>query len=151
MAPARLPEDTSRSSCSPVDRRSSITQVSTLIVDDEADLRRLARLVLEGQEDLAVVGEAATGRQALTLLADAEPDVVVIDLSMPGWDGITTARAVRALRPGQAIVLWSAYLTNQVRRVAAAHGISACVEKGDLRHLAAEIRRLGGGEAAAPT
>jgi DNA-binding NarL/FixJ family response regulator len=125
--------------------------VSALIVDDEADLRHLARLVLEGQEDIAVVGEASTGRQALALLEETAPDVVVIDLTMPGWDGITTARAVRGRRPGQPIILWSAHLTSQVRRVAAAHGISGCVEKGDLRHLAAEIRRLGGRELAEAT
>lgn len=120
-------------------------KVSTLLVDDDGDVRRLARMVLEDAERcLSVVGEAGTGREALDVMVRCDPDVVVLDLAMPGWDGLETARAIRTERPDQPIILWSAYLTPAARRTARDEGIASCVEKGDLRHLAAEIRRVGG-------
>ena len=121
-----------------------MSPVSALIVDDDPDLRRLARLVLEETERcLVVVGEACSGQEAMVLLDDCDPDVVVIDLNMPGWDGLETARAVRTRRPDQPIVLWSAYLTPATNATAQAEGIVSAVAKGDLRHLADEIRRVG--------
>ena len=118
--------------------------VSTLIVDDDADLRRLACLVFEHSEQcLAVLGEVASGPEALVVLEGCSPDVVVLDLTMPGWDGFETARAIRDRHPEQPIVLWSANLTPRARRTAQAQGIAACVQKGDLRHLADVIRSVG--------
>lgn len=128
-----------------------MAKVSTLLVDDDADIRRLARMVLEEAERcLSVVGEAETGQEALDLVDRCDPDVVVLDLAMPGWDGLETARAIRVDRPDQPIIIWSAYLTPAARRAARDQGIASCVEKGDLRHLAAEIRRVGRRPAAEP-
>ena len=125
-------------------KQAGMGPVSTLIVDDDADLRRLARLVLEETGDsLVVVGEVGSGVEALAVIDDCDPDVVVVDLNMPGWDGLETARAIRTRRPDQPIVLWSAYLTPASRGSAEAEGIVSCVAKGDLGQLAAEIRRLG--------
>lgn len=118
--------------------------VSTLIVDDDADLRRLACLVLEQTERcISVVGEAASGAQALVVLEDCAPDVVVLDLRMPGEDGLETARTIQGRYPGQPIVIWSANLTAAIRQTAQDQGIAACLEKGDLRRLADVIRTIG--------
>jgi RNA polymerase sigma factor (sigma-70 family) len=65
-----------------------------LLVDDQALLRSGLRILLEGQEDLVVVGEAADGGEAVALARLLEPDVILMDLSMPGVDGLSATRQI---------------------------------------------------------
>jgi len=68
--------------------------IRILLVDDEPLLRLGFRLVLESQPDLTVVGEAADGEAAVRLTAELDPDVVVMDVRMPGVDGIEATREI---------------------------------------------------------
>ncbi|HEX3789604.1 MAG TPA: response regulator transcription factor [Pseudonocardiaceae bacterium] len=68
--------------------------VSILLVDDEPLLRLGFRLVLESQDDLQVVGEAGEGATAVRLTAELDPDVVVMDVRMPGMDGIEATKSI---------------------------------------------------------
>jgi DNA-binding NarL/FixJ family response regulator len=70
--------------------------IRVLIVDDQALVRRGFRLILEGEPDLEVVGEAADGRQAVRAALDGRPDVVLMDVRMPVLDGIKATRQVLA-------------------------------------------------------
>lgn len=135
----------SEEASSPRTGRSPVaTAVSTVIVDDDADLRLMARLLLSASRPaIDVVGEAGSCQEVLSLLGECQPDVVVLDLVMPGGDGIVTARAIRKVRPRQLILLWTSNLTAQAERIARVEGITACVDKGDLHHLAEEVRRIG--------
>jgi CheY-like chemotaxis protein len=122
--------------------------IRTLIVDDEADLRLLVRLAIEQRnEGLVVAGEAAAGDEALAQLDGADPTVVVLDQMMPGMDGLETAARILERRPGQLIVLYSAFLDRELEEQAGAVGIAACVRKGRAKDLADFVHRLAVGAA----
>jgi len=80
-----------------------------LIVDDETPARARLRSMLEEIPDVAVAGEAANGLEALALCARLEPDVVLLDVRMPGMDGIEAARHLGALQDPPAVIFTTAY------------------------------------------
>jgi DNA-binding NarL/FixJ family response regulator len=73
--------------------------IRVLLADDQALVRAGFRMILDGTDDLAVIGEAADGLQAVTLAERERPDVVLMDVRMPGIDGIEATRRLRAARP----------------------------------------------------
>jgi two-component system, LytTR family, response regulator AlgR len=80
-----------------------------LIVDDEPPARERLRRLLEVIPDVVVAGEAANGREALELCASLDPDVVLLDVRMPGMDGIEAARHLGALDDPPAVIFTTAY------------------------------------------
>jgi DNA-binding NarL/FixJ family response regulator len=74
-------------------------RIRVLIVDDQALIRRGMSLMLGDEPDIEVVGQAATGAEALTLVARLEPDVVLMDLHMPGLGGVPATRAIASTHP----------------------------------------------------
>lgn len=73
-----------------------MTTTRVLLVDDQALLRAGFRVLIESADDLEVVGEAATGQEALELVRGGGVDVVLMDIRMPGMDGLTATRAIMA-------------------------------------------------------
>jgi DNA-binding NarL/FixJ family response regulator len=118
--------------------------VRVFVVDDTTHVRKMLVQMLE-LSGFEVVGQAASGEEAVATVAEADPQVVVVDYSMPGINGIDTARTIRAERPDQAIILYTAYLDPDVEREAAKAGVSLCVGKIEgLTTLERDIRRLAG-------
>lgn len=116
--------------------------IRVMVVDDTDHVRRMltSMLSLDGFE---VVGNAADGPQAIGNVESADPDVVVIDYKMPGMDGLATARGIRASRPAQVMILYTAYIDATLEKEAADAGISLCVGKVEgLASLEREISRL---------
>jgi YesN/AraC family two-component response regulator len=110
--------------------------VQTLIVDDEEDMRVLVRATIEiANEGLVVAGEASNGSDALALWRTAMPDALIIDQRMPGMTGLELCEAILSERPDQRIILFSAYLSDELRRSATALGVSACLSKDDVHLL----------------
>ena len=118
-----------------------------LIVDDEMDMRMLVRVVIEmANHGLSIVGEAADGLEAIERWRELDgppvPDVVILDNRMPGLTGIEVAEQILAERPGQIIVLYSAFLDDEVRAQAEEVGIATCVSKEELDRLPGVIQEL---------
>lgn len=82
-------------------------RVRLFLVDDHAIVRAGVRALLSGHDGLDVVGEAESGEEALVRVPEAGADVVLLDLSLPGMNGIATARALRAQVPGLRMVALS--------------------------------------------
>ena len=118
--------------------------MKVFVVDDADQVREMLVQMLELSE-FDVVGSAASGPEAIEKVAATDPDVVVTDYKMPDMDGITVARAIRAQRPDQAIILYTAYLDAALEREAKAAGVAMCVSKIEgLETLERDIRRLAG-------
>ncbi|MFJ8475954.1 response regulator [Kitasatospora sp. NPDC094011] len=83
--------------------------IRVLIADDEALLRMAFGTVLEAQPDLAPVGEAADGAQAVQLARQLRPDVVLMDVRMPGTDGIEATRQVIAASPRSRVLILTTF------------------------------------------
>lgn len=84
-------------------------KLRALIVDDEAPARERLRRLLEELGDVIVIGEAANGVEALERCASLDPDLVLLDVRMPGMDGIEAARHLRALEEPPAVIFTTAY------------------------------------------
>jgi DNA-binding NarL/FixJ family response regulator len=124
-----------------------MNRIRLLVVDDEARVRQGLRMRLALEPDLEVVGEAADGEAALHLARELWPDVVVIDLFMPGMDGLEAIRRLRAAVPDSRVLAFSIRDGMTVRLETAAAGAAAFIAKqeGPDRLLAA-IRDLAAGQ-----
>ena len=80
-----------------------------LIVDDEKPARDRLHQILEDEDEYEVVGEAANGHEALARAAELAPDIVLLDIRMPGMEGIETAHHLNAMEPPPAVVFTTAY------------------------------------------
>jgi DNA-binding NarL/FixJ family response regulator len=113
--------------------------VSLLVVDDTDHVRKMLVdiLSLHGFE---IAGEAADGEQAVARAGEKDPDVIVMDLKMPGTDGIEAARRIREGRPDQQVIVYSAYLDEEVEARARDVGVAVCIPKlSGVEALATEI------------
>lgn len=82
-------------------------KIRILLADDHTLMRRGLRLIIEQQPDLAVVGEAEDGRQAVSLAASLKPEVAVLDIGMPNLNGIEAAKQITDGKSGAAIIILS--------------------------------------------
>ena len=104
-----------------------------LAADDQPAFREAVREVVEATDGLVVVGEAESGEEAIELAAELIPDLVLLDVRMPGIGGVEAARAIKAARPGAVVVLLSAIRPEELRYEAGSCPADAVVWKHDLR------------------
>jgi len=83
--------------------------VRVLVVDDQERFREVACRVVEQSDGFSLVGEATCGAEAVAAADDLRPDLVLMDVRMPGMSGIEAERRILASRPGTCVVLVSAY------------------------------------------
>lgn len=106
------------------------TKIRTLVVDDQEPVRRSIALRLSAEPDIEVVGQAGNGREALQLVADLHPDVVLMDVSMPGMDGVSATLNLRNTHPAIRIVALSMFVDHEVANMMKQAGADAYVCKG---------------------
>jgi DNA-binding NarL/FixJ family response regulator len=112
-----------------------------LIVDDHDLIRESTQLILEGEPDLEVVGEAVNGRHALELCRRLRPDLVLMDVRMPEMDGLTATREIKKEMPAISVLVVSAYESEDYRREAASAGATDYILKdAERRQLLEAVR-----------
>lgn len=107
----------------------ALAPIRIVTIDDQADLRRLYRLALESA-DMHVVGEAADGRAGVHVVADTQPDLVLLDLSMPTMDGLEAIIAIRKANPDARVVILSGFTRDRLGPVVQELGAVDYIEKG---------------------
>ena len=126
-----------------------VTDAATIrivIVDDQAMLRGALAALLELEDDLTVVGVAGDGEQAVRLVADTAPDVCLMDIQMPGMDGIAATRAVCAASPDTRVLIVTTFARPGYLRSALDAGASGFVVKdAPAEQLADAVRRVHAG------
>ena len=116
-----------------------------LLVDDTPEILRDLRQLLELTDDLDIVGEAANGAEAVRLATDLAPDVVIMDLEMPGMDGYEATRRLKNQANSVRVIILSIHAGPDERRRARAAGADRFVVKGESYEvLVNAIRGTGG-------
>lgn len=119
-----------------------------IIVDDHAIVRQGVRAFLDTQPDLKVVGEAESGEEAIRLAAEQAPDVVLMDLVMPGMDGVEATRRVKQVSPrSRVIVLTSYHQDEHIFPAIRAGALSYLLKDVAPPELAEAVRKAARGEA----
>jgi DNA-binding NarL/FixJ family response regulator len=127
---------------------SSSPPITVAITDDEALIRGGLRSMLEASADLRVVGEAASGREAVELVRLKKPDVVLMDLRMPGLDGIgATEQIVAAALATRVLVVTTFDLDEYVYAALRAGAAGFLLKDADPTRLAEAVRTVAAGEA----
>lgn len=122
--------------------------IRILLADDHAVLRAGLRALLNGQPDIEVVGEAGDGRAVVHLAETLAPDIVLMDISMPGLDGLAATREVRQCCPATRVVVLTMHEEEGfLRQVLAAGAAGYILKKAAEETLLAAIRAVHRGEA----
>jgi DNA-binding NarL/FixJ family response regulator len=107
--------------------------VRVVIVDDQEPFRMAARDVIEVTGGFEVVGEAETGEESIELVKSLQPDLVLMDLNLPGIDGLEATKRIRTDTPGHVVVLMvSTYEADEFAPRAAEAGAAAYISKSDF-------------------
>lgn len=120
--------------------------VRVVLVDDEALVRGGFRAILDRQRDIEVVGEAADGAAALRVCAESRPDVVLMDLRMPGLDGIAATRALRGGAGPRVLVLTTFDVDQHVHAALVAGASGFLTKDTPPEQLADAVRGIAAGE-----
>jgi DNA-binding NarL/FixJ family response regulator len=116
------------------------------IVEDHVVMRESIQNILNDERDLTVCGVSASGEEALRQVAETEPDMVLIDLSLPGIDGVEVLTRLREQRPGLVGVMLTGHADPQHVHAALAAGARAYLVKRDAYDLPDLVRRVMRGE-----
>ena len=110
----------------------SPTAIEVLIVDDQPPFRAVARTLVSLLQGWHVIGEAASGEEAVEAVSRAQPSVVLMDINLPGISGIEATRRIVAAFPSVRVVLLSTYQADDLPADALSCGAVAYVRKEDL-------------------
>jgi DNA-binding NarL/FixJ family response regulator len=124
--------------------------IRVLLCDDAPGFRALIRYTLEDDPDLVIVGEAADGEAGLRAVGELLPDVVLLDISMPGLQGLDAIAAMLACSPASRVVALSGFTAAEMADRARACGAHAYVEKGTGTNAIRDAIRTAAAAASGP-
>ncbi len=124
-----------------------MNEIRIVLVDDHRVVREGTRQILQKETDLRVIGEAGDGEEAIKLVSELKPDVVVMDISMPRLNGIEATKRIKAMSPHIAVLILTAYEQDQYIFAALEAGAAGYLLK-DIQgqELVAAIRSVQAGE-----
>jgi two-component system, NarL family, response regulator LiaR len=123
-------------------------QITILLVDDHAVVRQGLRAFLEANPDLVIVGEAANGQTAQQLAQELAPDVALVDLIMPGLDGVMTTRHIRQASPRTQVIIFSSFHGDEhIFPAMRAGALSYLLKEARPAEVADAVRKAARGEA----
>ncbi len=124
-------------------------KIAILLADDHRIIREGLRALLESEDDLTVVGEASSGREAVELTRRLHPDVVVMDIGMPLLNGLEATRQIRKEIPSTRVLILSAHSDDlYIRQVAEVGAAGYVAKQTSAEELAQAIRKVDKGEVA---
>jgi DNA-binding NarL/FixJ family response regulator len=119
--------------------------IRIFLCDDVPELRALLRYGLEEDAELQVVGEAGDAQAGISAVAELLPDVVLLDLSMPGMDGLEAIPRLLEVSPDSEIVVFSGFASERMREPALELGAARYIEKGEpLDSVRTTVREVAG-------
>ena len=104
-----------------------------LIVDDQEFTRKTLKALIESHPGWQICGEAENGHQAIRMASELQPDLIVLDLSMPLMDGLAAARAIAETMPAVPILIYTLYVTPELAVEAKKAGVRLIVDKAGTR------------------
>jgi DNA-binding NarL/FixJ family response regulator len=122
--------------------------IRVLLVDDQALIREGLTIILDAQPDITVMGQAADGQEAIDLVSQLQPDVILMDIKMPRLDGIKATRQIKEILPETPIIILTTYAEDELVFEGIRAGASGYLLKDITRdQLAEAVRGAARGEA----
>ncbi len=114
-----------------------------LIIDDSDFARTGLKMLLAGCVDCEICGEASNGKQGVTKAIDLHPDLIILDYSMPGMDGLHVAQEIYKATPDAVILMCTLFYSRELEREALKYGVKHVVSKSEIsKQLVAVIEHM---------
>src|SRR5262249_39161662 len=123
-------------------------RITVCVIDDHAVVRQGVQAFLASQPDIAVVGDAGTGAEAIALITELAPMVALVDLVMPEMDGVEVTRRIKQISPVTQVVVLTSFLEDEhIFPAIRAGALSYLLKDAGADEIAATIRKAARGEA----
>ncbi len=109
--------------------RRRMVPITILVADDDRGFRKLVKRLLEGKRRVTVVGEAEDGEEAVRLAGELHPDIILMDITMPGTDGLEATKRIKAQHPEEKVIVLTVHDEEAYRRAAAQSGADGFLTK----------------------
>ena len=115
--------------------------IKVLLVDDNLKFLQFAKNILSGEKDIEVIGEATDGEEAISKAKELMPDIVLMDIRMPGMNGLGATSVLRRIMPEVKIVILTIYDIDEYRKAAETSGASGYILKKSIRNELIQTKR----------